>query len=90
MKKGEIVCELDSAALKTSAQPEDHDREAPRRPLHNAKLAREAAEIAANEYIERIYRHEQDAVGGEINVTRISHREGQTAAAAIASASSSN
>ncbi len=71
VKKGEVVCELDSAALKDQVLNQQIGIGSAEASVVNAKLAREAAEVAANENIERIYKHELEALGGEINRTRV-------------------
>jgi RND family efflux transporter MFP subunit len=58
VKKGDIVCELDSASLKDKLVNQRITAKAAEANYKNAKLAREVAEIALVEYKEGIYAHE--------------------------------
>ena len=58
VKKGQIVCELDSAALKDQLINQRITVKSAEANYENAKLAREVAEIAVVEYSEGIYKSE--------------------------------
>jgi RND family efflux transporter MFP subunit len=67
VKKGQIVCELDSAALKDQLVNQTITTESAKANLDNAKLTREVAEIAVKEYVEGIYQQEHEILTGEIH-----------------------
>ena len=56
VKKGQIVCELDSACLKDQLINQKITVKSAEANYENAKLAREVAEIAVMEYSEGIYK----------------------------------
>ena len=68
VKKGELVCELDSAALKDSLTNQQITTKSAEANYENAKLTREVAEIAVTEYVEGIYKQELATVEGEIKL----------------------
>ena len=68
VKKGEIVCELDSAALKDQLFNAQIAIKNAQVDYQNARAAREVAEIAVTEFIEGTFKHELDAVKGEVAV----------------------
>jgi HlyD family secretion protein len=68
VKKGEVICELDSAALKDSLINQQIATESAKANYLNAKLAREVAEIALIEYTEGIYHQHLATVVGEIRL----------------------
>ena len=70
VKKGDLVCELDSASLRDSLdQPEDlHARG--RGLVQNAKLTREVAQIAVKEYVEGIFVQDKATADGEISLAK--------------------
>jgi multidrug efflux pump subunit AcrA (membrane-fusion protein) len=70
VKKGEIVCELDSAALKSELAGQLIARNRAEADYQAAKLAREAAELAANRRIEGVYQSELDRLNREIAAAR--------------------
>ncbi len=55
VKKGQVICELDSAALRDQLVNQRIKTERAKADYQNAKLAREVAEIAVIEYTEGIY-----------------------------------
>jgi HlyD family secretion protein len=59
VKKGDVVCELDSASLTDQAINQRITVESAKSILENAKLTREVAQIAATEYIEGLFVEEQ-------------------------------
>ena len=68
VKKGEIICELDSAALKRQLINQRITTKSAEANFLNAKLTREVAEIAVREYVEGVYVQELATVEGEIKL----------------------
>jgi len=66
--KGELVCELDSAALSDSLTNQQITTKSAAANYENAKLTREVAEIAVVEYVEGIYVQDLQTVEGEIKL----------------------
>ncbi|WP_406699490.1 efflux RND transporter periplasmic adaptor subunit [Singulisphaera sp. Ch08] len=64
--KGELVCELDSAALNDQLTNQYIATSGAEASYQNAKLTREVAEIAVTEYKEGVYLQELQTVKGEI------------------------
>jgi HlyD family secretion protein len=70
VKKGDIVCELDSAALKDTLINQRITAESAKANYQNAKLTREVAEIAVVEYKEGIFVQDLATVEGEISMAQ--------------------
>jgi HlyD family secretion protein len=68
VKKGEVVCELDSAALKNQLINQKITVESAKANFENAKLLRENAEIAVVEYEEGLYKMQVEEVVGDIKI----------------------
>ncbi len=68
VKKGEIVCQLDSAALKDQLVNQKITTKSAEANHENAKLTREVAEIAVVEYEEGIFKQDLATVEGEIKL----------------------
>jgi len=68
VKKGEVVCELDSAALKDQLINQRITTESAKANYANATLTREVAEIAVIEYVEGIFVQDSATVKGEIKL----------------------
>lgn len=66
VKKGDLVCELDSAQLNDSLTNQVITTKGAEASYQNAKLTREVAEIAVTEYLEGIYKQEEETARGEI------------------------
>ena len=66
VKKGDLVCELDSAALKDQLVNQRITTESAKANYLNAKIAREVAEIAVVEYTEGIYPQDLETVQGQV------------------------
>ena len=64
VKKGQVVCELDSATLKDQLVNQWITVKSAEASYENAKLAREVAEIAVVEYAEGIYKQELKVAEG--------------------------
>lgn len=64
--KGQVVCELDSAALKDNLTNQRITTQGAESSYKNAKLAREIAEIAVTEYEQGIYVSERESLEGDI------------------------
>jgi RND family efflux transporter MFP subunit len=64
--KGQVVCELDSAALKDQLTNQYIATEGAKAAYQNAKLTREVAEIAVTEYVEGVFQQELQTAKGEI------------------------
>ncbi len=68
VKKGDVVCELDSASLKDQLVNQRITTESAKANYQNAKLTREVAEIAVTEYTEGIFKQELESIQGEIKL----------------------
>jgi HlyD family secretion protein len=68
VKKDEVVCTLDSAALRDSLTNQQIATKSAAASYENAKLTREVAEIAVKEYVEGIYLQDLQTVEGEIKL----------------------
>ena len=68
VKKGEIVCQLDSAALSDQLVNQKITTKSAEANHENAKLTREVAEIAVVEYEEGIFKQDFATVEGEIKL----------------------
>jgi HlyD family secretion protein len=68
VKKGDLICELDSAALRDSLVNQRITTESAKANYQNAKLTREVAEIAVIEYKEGIFVQDIATVEGEIKL----------------------
>ncbi len=71
VKKGDIVCELDSAALKDQLINQRITTESASASWQNANLAREVAEIAVVEYLEGTFPSELADFDGEIKLAEM-------------------
>ena len=71
VKKGDIVCELDSAALKDQLINQKITAESAEAGFTNATLAREVAEIAVVEYLEGTFPSELADFEGEIKLAEM-------------------
>jgi RND family efflux transporter MFP subunit len=68
VKKGDLVCELDSAVLRDTLTNQEIAIQGAEAAYQNAKLTRETAEIAVKEYEEGIYLQDRATVQGEIKL----------------------
>ncbi len=68
VKKGEVVCELDSAALKDSLINQQITTQKAKADLENAQKTRQVAEISRDEYILGSYPQETQTIEGEIKL----------------------
>jgi multidrug resistance efflux pump len=66
VKKGEVVCELDSSALKDSLTNQVIATKGSEAAYQNAKLTREVAEIAVREYEQGVFKQNLATAEGEI------------------------
>jgi HlyD family secretion protein len=66
VKKGDVVCELDSAALRDQLTNQEITTKRAEADLANAQKTREVAQIAVNEYVEGTYPQDMKNVEGEI------------------------
>lgn len=69
VKKGDVICELDPSPLKDRLAVEDILVRSAEAELNAARMAREVAEIALNEYTEGTYKHELQTYLGEQTLT---------------------
>ncbi len=67
VKKGEVIVELDSAALKDQLVNQRIRTKSAEANFLNAKLAREVAQIALGEYTDGIFKHEVEDLKTQIN-----------------------
>lgn len=70
VKKGDLVCELDASDLKDELDNQRIGTEGAKAAYRNARLSREAAEIAVKEYTEGIYKQEIGAARSAIDTAR--------------------
>ncbi len=68
VKKGDVLCELDAAALQDRLINQRITRESAKANFQNARLAREEAEIEASWFQDEIYPREKREVEGEVTV----------------------
>ena len=68
VKKGDLVCELDSASLKDQLTNQKIATQGAEASFQNARLTREVAEIAVKEYEEGIYLQDKATIQGEIKL----------------------
>jgi len=68
VKKGDLVCELDAAALSDSLTNQKIATQAAEAAFQQAKLTREVAEIAVKEYEEGVYLQDKATINGEIKL----------------------
>jgi HlyD family secretion protein len=68
VKKGDVICKLDSAALNDQLTNQRITTESAKAVYQNAKLAREDAEIAVVEYEEGLYKMRLEEIAGDIKV----------------------
>ena len=82
VKKGDLVCELDSAALRDTLVNQTIATKSAEAAYENAKLAREVAEIAVIEYVEGILKQDRDTLKTTIARAENGHSEGKRPAGA--------
>ncbi|MBV8488158.1 MAG: efflux RND transporter periplasmic adaptor subunit, partial [Planctomycetaceae bacterium] len=70
VKKGDLVCELDSASLKDQLTNQQIATQSAEASYQNAKLTREVAEIAVREYEEGLYKQDLATCLGEISLAK--------------------
>lgn len=68
VKKGDLVCELDSATLRDNLTNQKISTQEKDAAYQNAKLTREVAEISVTEYIEGTYKQERATMEGDISL----------------------
>jgi multidrug efflux pump subunit AcrA (membrane-fusion protein) len=68
VKKGEVICTLDSASLRDQLVNQRITTKSAEANYLNAKLTREVAEIAVREYVEGVYVQDLATVEGEIKL----------------------
>ncbi len=66
--QGQLVCELDSSALKDQLTNQEIATRGAEASYQNAKLTREVAEIAVTEYEEGIFKQDWETVEGEVKL----------------------
>jgi RNA polymerase sigma factor (sigma-70 family) len=76
VKKGDLVCQLDTSALKDNLVNQEIAEKGAEAAYQNAKLAREWAKIAVTEY-EDGFKIEQDSLKGTINSAQNAIRKAQ-------------
>ena len=68
VKKGDLVCELDSATLRDNLTNQEITTKRAIADLEQAKKTLEVAEISVNEYLEGTYLQEIDQINGDIRL----------------------
>ena len=71
VKKGDLVCELDSASLRDQLTNQKIATQGAEASYQNAKLTREVAEIAVKEYVEGIYLQDKATCQGRDQAGRV-------------------
>ena len=77
MKKGELVCELDSASLSDQLTNQKIATQGAEAAYQNAKLTREVAEIAVKEYVEGIFKQDKADHPGRDQAGRVRPEPGR-------------
>ena len=75
VKKGDVICTLDSAALSDQLVNQRITTKMAEANFLNAKLMREVAEIAVTEYIEGIYKQDMETLKREVDGLRSAIRK---------------
>ena len=70
VKKGDIICELDSAALRDQLINQRITAQSAQAAYQNAKLAHEVAQLAGQRYKDGVFKHELNTLRGEIAAVR--------------------
>jgi HlyD family secretion protein len=70
VKKGDLVCELDSATLKDNLKNQQITTAQAAASFEQAKLTREVAEVAVKEYQEGVYKQDKETILGEIALAK--------------------
>ncbi len=83
VKKGQIICELDSASLKDQLINQIITENAAEASFRNAKLSRETAEIAVAEYADGISKSEMTALTDAITASESAINKAETRQARI-------
>ena len=78
VKKGDIVCELDSASLRDQLVNQRISAKSAEAEFENARLTREVAEIAALQYVEGTFRQEQTTLQNEIAAAQTAIRNAES------------
>ena len=68
VKKGEVICELDSSALKDQLINQKITTESAKAIYENARLSRETAEISVLEYEEGLFKMRLEDVAGDVKI----------------------
>ena len=68
VKKGEIICELDSAGLRDTLTNQRITLEAAKAKFENARITHETAEIAVVEYEQGVLKMRLDEIAGDIKI----------------------
>jgi HlyD family secretion protein len=77
VKKDQLVCELDSSALRDQLVNQEITTRGAEANFENARLARQAAEIAVTEYVEGIGKRDLSIVKGEIDAAQAAIRKAE-------------
>ncbi len=78
VKKGDVLCELDSAALKDQLVNQKITTKSAEAAFEDARIAHEIAEIARREYVDGIYPQEHARVRNAINTARLALQQAET------------
>jgi len=78
VKKGDLVCELDSAALRDQLVNQKIATQAAQAAVENARLTREVAEIAVVEYEQGVYPSDLQTIQGELKRADLSLKNTET------------
>jgi RND family efflux transporter MFP subunit len=70
VKKGQLICELDSAALRDQLVNQRITTMSAQAAYQNARLTREVAEIAVKEYTDGIYVQDRATIQGELKLAQ--------------------
>jgi RND family efflux transporter MFP subunit len=75
VKKGQLICELDSASLRDQLTNQKIAAQAAEAAFQNARLTREVAEIAVREYEEGIYVQDRATIMGELKLAESAQKQ---------------
>jgi multidrug resistance efflux pump len=77
VKKGDLVCELDPAALKEKLAGQETATKGLETAYQQAKTPRQAAELALEEFLKGTFKQEQDAIQNRIAVTEVELKQAE-------------
>jgi multidrug efflux pump subunit AcrA (membrane-fusion protein) len=83
VKKGDLVCELESFALRTKLAKQESARKVAEAPYRSAKVAREVAELAVAEYQSGVFTPQLKLLENEISLAELGLKQAEQALATL-------